>query len=174
MINNSILYFLPARYYNEEEFFITKAFLEKNKFKSFTVSDAINMCEGSNGKKYKADLRIENVNVSNFAGIVLIGGIGAKEYWNNSKLHKILRDFNNNKKIIAAICIAPVILANAGILNGKSGTCFPDVKQDFDRSDIIYKDLSVVLDRNVITANGPRASFEFAESILFMLNKQTR
>jgi protease I len=172
--NNSILYFLPARYYNEEEFFITKSFLEKNRFQSFTASDARDMCEGTNGKRYKADLRLENINQSNFAGIVLIGGIGAKEYWNNSKLHKILKDFNSSKKIIAAICIAPVILANAGILNGKSGTCYPDVKSDFMRSDIDYKDLPVVLERNIITANGPKASFEFAESILFMLNKQTR
>ncbi len=174
MNNNSILYFLPARYFNEEEFFITKNLLEKNNFKSFTASDARDMCEGTAGKKFKPDLRLENINANNFAGIVLIGGYGAKDYMNNSRLHKILNDFNKSNKIIAAICIAPIILAAAGLLNGKSATCFPEVKQDIIKTDIDYKDLPVVVAKNIITANGPKASFEFAESILVLLNKQTR
>jgi protease I len=172
--NNSILYFLPARYFNEEEFFITKNLLEKNNFKSFTASDARDMCEGTAGKKFKPDLRLENINANNFAGIVLIGGYGAKDYMNNSRLHKILNDFNKSNKIIAAICIAPIILAAGGLLNGKSATCFPEVKQDLIKPDINYKDLPVVVAKNIITANGPKASFEFAESILVLLNKQTR
>jgi protease I len=172
--NYSILYFLPARYFNEEEFFITKSLLEKNNYKSFSASDTRDMCEGSNGKKYKPDLRLENINANNFAGFVLIGGFGAKDYQNNSRLHKILNDFNKSGKIIAAICVAPLILVGAGLLNGKSATCFPDIKLDFIRPDIDYKDLPVVVAKNIITANGPKASFEFAESILFLLNKQTR
>jgi protease I len=172
--NNSILYFLPARYFNEEEFFITKNLLEKNNFKSFTASDTWDMCEGATGKKFKPDLRLENINNNNFAGFVLIGGYGALDYLNNSKLHKILNDFNRSSKIVAAICIAPVILAAAGLLNGKSATCFPEVKQDLMKPDIDYKDLPVVVAKNIITANGPKASFEFAESILYLLNKRTR
>ena len=174
MNNNSILYFLPARYFNEEEFFITKSLLEKNNFKSFTASDTWDMCEGMNGKKFKPDLRLENINANNFIGIVLIGGSGAKDYRNNSRLHKILNDFNKTNKLIAAICIAPAILAAAGLLNGKSATCFSEVKQDLVKPDIDYKDLPVVISKNIITANGPKASIEFAESILFLLNKRTR
>ena len=132
------------------------------------------MCEGTNGKKYKPDLRLENINANNFTGFVLIGGYGAKEYTNNVTLHKKINDFNKYNKIIAAICIAPVILAAAGLLNGKCATCFIEVKQDLMKTDIIYKDSPVVVDKNIITANGPKASFEFAESILFLLNKQIR
>jgi len=172
--NNSILYFLPARYFNEEEFFITKSRLEKNKFKSFTASDTGDMCEGTNGKKFKPDLRLENINANNFIGIVLIGGSGAKDYRNNSKLHKILNEFNKSNKLVAAICNAPAILAAAGLLNGKSATCFIEVKQDLIKPGIDYKDLPVVIAKNIITANGPKASFEFAESILFLLNKTKR
>ena len=54
----------------------------------------------------------------------------------------------------------------AGLLNGKSATCFPEVKQDLIKPDIDYKDIPVVVSKNIITANGPKASFEFAESIL--------
>jgi protease I len=172
--NNSILYFLPATYFNEEEFFITKGFLEKNGFKSFIASDTWQMCESTKGKKIKPDLRIENINSKNFTGIILIGGYGAKEYWNNKKLHKILNDFNREKKIIGAICMAPVILANAGLLVGKKATCFPEIKQELMRSDIHYSDMPVVLDKNIITADGPRSSFDFSDSILYMLNKQIR
>jgi putative intracellular protease/amidase len=172
--NNSILYFLPAKYFNEEEFFITKNLLEKNNYKSFTASDTRDMCEGSNGKKFRPDLRLENINSNNFAGFILIGGYGAKDYKNNSILHKTLNDFNKSGKIIAAIGIAPLILVGAGLLNSKSATCFSEVKPDFIKPDIDYKDLPVVISKNIITANGPAASFEFAESILYLLNKQTR
>ena len=74
MNNNSILYFLPGRYFNEEEFFITKNLLEKNNYISFTASDTRDMCEGTNGKKFKPDLRLENINANNFAGFVLLTG----------------------------------------------------------------------------------------------------
>jgi protease I len=171
--NYSILYFLPARYFNEEELFITKGILEKNNYKSFIASDTRDMCIGSNGKKYKPDLKLENIHTNNFAGFVLIGGYGAKDYQNNSRLHKILNDFNKCGKVIAAICVAPLILGGAGLLNGKSATCFPEVKPDFIRPGIDYKDQPVVVSKNIITARDPNASFEFAESILFLLNKRT-
>lgn len=173
MNNNSILYFLPARYFNEEELFITKGTLEKNNYKSFIASDTWDMCEGSNGKKYKPDLKLENIHANNFAGFVLIGGYGAKDYQNNSRLHKILNDFNDCGKVIAAICIAPLILVGAGLLRCQSATCFPEVKLDFVRPDIDYKDQPVVVSKNIITARDPKASFEFAESILSLLNKRT-
>ncbi len=171
MINNSILYFLPAKHFNEEEFFITKNLLEKNGFNSFVTSDIRDFCVGSSGKKYRPDMKFENIHSNNFAGIILIGGYGAKEYWNNSRLHRILDEFNNSKKMIAAICFAPVILANAGLLNGKNATCHPDVKPDLSGTEIEFKDVPVVVSKNIITANGPKASFEFAESIIFILNK---
>lgn len=93
------------------------------------------------------------------------------DYWNNGKLHKILNDFNNSKKMIGAICLAPPVLANAGVLNGKNATCHPDAKQELLRPEIEFKDVPVVVSKNIITANGPKASFEFAESIIFVLNK---
>jgi protease I len=174
-VNNiSILYFLPAKYFNEEEFFITKSYLEKNGYKSFVASDSWGMCEGADGKKFRHDIQLENINAGNFAALVLVGGYGAKDYWNNPQLHKTLNDFNKQKKLVAAICMAPVILAKAGLLDGKNATCFPEVKQDLIRTGITYKDSPVVLDKNIITANGPKASYEFAESILFVLNKQQR
>jgi putative intracellular protease/amidase len=69
--------------------------------------------------------------------------------------------------------VAPLILGGAGLLNGKSATCFPEVKPDFIRPGIDYKDQPVVVSKNIITARDPNASFEFAESILFLLNKRT-
>lgn len=171
MINNSILYFLPAKHFNEEEFFITKNLLEKNGFKSFVTSDKGDFCEGSNGRKFRPDMKLENVHPNNFAGIVLTGGYGAKDYWTNSRLQRILNEFNDSKKMVAAICFAPVILANAGLLNGKAATCHFEAKQDFSRPEIEFKDVPVVVTKNIITANGPKASFEFAESVIFVLNK---
>ena len=76
---------------------------------------------------------------------------------------------NITYKIIAAICIAPVTLANAGILNGKKATVFPSGKNDLIRNGAKYTGDSVTVDGNIITANGPMAAEAFGKKIVEML-----
>ena len=78
-------------------------------------------------------------------------------------------NFNKQNKIIAAICIAPVTLANAGILNGKKATVFPSGKNDLIRNGAKYTGDSVTVDGNIITANGPMAAEAFGKKIVEML-----
>ena len=165
---NSILIFLAANNFSEEEYLITnKVFLKRGK-NVFITSDSNTVCSGDNGMKVKADTDFLNVNEKNFSAIVLIGGNGSKQYWDNETLWRIVKNFNTSGKIVAAICSAPIILARAGLLSKIPATCWNEDKNELIKLGVAYKDRSIVVENGVITANGPQSAEQFAETVLNM------
>lgn len=164
-MQRNILLILPAENFNETEFLITKKTLEDNGISVFIASDSNSLCLGKNGLKVKADMSLYNVHASNFKAVVLIGGSGVKKYWTNKNVHKILLDFNNNKKIVAAICSAPVAIAKSGLLLGKEATCYADDKDELESEGVVYVDQPVVISENIITGQNAGASSAFTKLI---------
>lgn len=81
---------------------------------------------------------------------------------------RIAKQSFDNNKIISAICVAPNILCNAGILNGKRATAWAfEVKN----CDAIVENKDVVIDGRIITANGPEAATKFAEVIYLAITE---
>ena len=169
MQNNSILFFLLSQDFNEEEYNTIKSRLEKAGKQVFITSDAHTVCVGANGMKVRADVDLFNINAKNFSAIVLIGGKGSKDYWDNETLHKIARNFQSAGKIVAAICSAPIILARAGLLTNIPATCWSEDKNELIKLGINYNDRSVISERGIITSDGPRSAEQFAETILNLI-----
>jgi len=166
---NSILIFLSANSFSEEEYLIIKkVFLNADK-RIFITSDSHTVCSGDNGMKVKADTDFYNVNDKNFSAIVLIGGKGSKDYWDNEQLHNIVKNFKRSGKIVAAICSAPVILARAGLLSQIPATCWSEDKNELIKLGINYNDRSVIAENTVLTSDGPRSAEQFAETVLNMI-----
>ena len=165
---NSILIFLPKNDFNEEEFTIVKKRLLKAGKNVFITSDDHSVCSGSKGMKVKSDTSFYNVNVNNFTALILIGGAGSKNYWKSGYLQKIVQKFFNSKKVIAAICSSPIILAKAGILQNKKATCTSEDKMELINSGVDYQDKNIVVDENIITANNSYSALQFSEAILHL------
>ena len=70
---------------------------------------------------------------------------------------------------MAAICIAPSILANTGLLEGKRATAFPSQEGHLVMKRAKFKQTEVVVDGKIVTANGPKASRQFGEEIAKLL-----
>ena len=102
-----------------------------------------------------------------FDAIVLPGGMpGAANLAASKELNSLLKKFNAEKKIIAAICAAPaVVLAPLGILENKSATCYPGDQKAFNKT-IVYKEDAVVVDDNIVTSRGPATALAFAFATL--------
>ena len=109
--------------------------------------------------------------IQDFDVIVFVGGPGAQTYLEDKDAHKLAWDFYEARKLVAAICLAPVILANAGLLIGKSATVWPGAKADLCAGNCIYRDDEVVTDGRIITADGPEAAKKFAETIVKKLTR---
>ncbi len=166
---NSILIFLAANNFSEEEYLIIKRVFLKASKKIFITSDSNTICNGDNGMRVKDDVDFYNVNEKNFSAIVLIGGKGSKDYWDNEQLQNIVQKFKRAGKIVSAICSAPVILARAGLLSNIQATCWSEDKNELIKLGINYNDRSVIAEKGLITSNGPCSAEQFAETVLNMI-----
>jgi len=166
---NSILIFLPATDFSEEEFLTSKRIFEKAGKQIFITSDTYTVCSGEAGLKVGSEMNLFNINEKNFAAFVLIGGKGSSKYWSDKTLHRILKKFKDAGKIIGAICKAPVILAQAGVLDNISATCWKEDKKELIKAGINYQDRSVIAESNIVTSDSPQSAVHFAETVLNLI-----
>ena len=117
------------------------------------------------GRAVTPDITLDKVNAADCDAVIFVGGPGAAMYFKDPAAHKLAQDAAKAGKVLAAICIAPAILANAGVLKGKQATCFPSERVTLAQGGARYQQEAVVRDGNVITADGPRAAAAFAAAL---------
>jgi protease I len=169
------LFIIAQQGYQDWEYETPKQILENEAVRVITASTSIGIAQGSLGGKASVSLTLDKVDVSDYDAIVFIGGPGAVKYQQDPGALSIAKQANQQKKIIGAICIAPTILACAGILKGKRATVWnKDGKQQslLESKGAVYTGESVTIDNNIITANGPQAAKEFGEAVLNILQKK--
>lgn len=109
----------------------------------------------------------ENINWNEVDLIFLPGGrLGTENMRKNSTVLEQCRRFAAKKKV-AAICAAPSILADLGLLNGKRATCHPDYEDRMSGALVTGESLTV--DGNIITGRGLGTTFEFAFMLISIL-----
>ena len=175
-MNRRIALIIAFRDFRDEEYFITKQVLEGAGVKITTVSTNLGKAIGAYGGEAEVDLLIDELNVFDYDGIVFVGGAGAFKYVDDTKAHEIASSAIKENKVLGAICVAPIILAKAGVLKGKKATVWSST---MDKSPIkilkeggaIYEDKDVVVDGNIVTANGPAAAQKFGEVLTEILKK---
>lgn len=131
----------------------------------------------SDGTKQQIDWVLEDFTEEKFDeydALVIPGGPGSSIYlWGNSNVQEVAQYFHNNDKLIATICHACAVPAEAGILKGRTATIYPDdeAKKLFDRCDVLFSDKPCVVDNGakVITAQSPNEAMEFGQAILNFL-----
>lgn len=112
-----------------------------------------------------ADDLIENVNLDDYSGIIIPGGLPAAfNIRDDKRVLDIIRKFDSEKKLIAAICAGPSALAKAGILSKKNATIFPGMEKEL--LDANFVDDAICVVDNIITARGAGLSLEFAYTLV--------
>jgi protease I len=152
--------------FRDEEYKNPRAIFDKNRIKVTVASSSLDMATGMLGAKVKPDILYKDIKVEDYDAIIFVGGIGAKEYWDDAKAQLIAKDVAAKGKLLCAICIAPVTLAKAGVLNGKKATVFSSEKNTLQKNGAIYTGNSVEIDGKIITADGPSSAKEFGEAIV--------
>jgi protein deglycase len=108
----------------------------------------------------KADELIENVDFSGLDMIVLPGGMpGSQNLKNHMGLREKISEFNSKGKLLGAICAAPMVFGDMGILENRNATCYPGFGTYLKQAKL--KNDPVVEDGHIITGNGPGAAFQF-------------
>lgn len=117
-----------------------------------------------------ADLDISEADFSDISGIILPGGMpGTLNLEKNEKVRELIIKCNNENKLIAAICAAPSILGNMGLLDGRRATCFPGFEDTLSGAEVT--DDFVCRDKNIITGKGAGAALCFGAEIVNYYNE---
>jgi protease I len=122
------------------------------------------------GATIDADISLADAATVDYDGVVLIGGPGAEAYWDDATVHEIVQRAAADGRPLGAICLAPVTLARAGVLQGKKATVWPDNRGDLSAAGCDVRDDPVVVDGLIVTGNGPDAAGEFAQAFVTALS----
>ncbi len=120
---------------------------------------------GAHGIKLIADRLFEETNFDNISMIVLPGGMPGSE---NLKDHPGLREqvlkFYNEGKSLGAICAAPMMFGDLGILKDKTATCYPGFESKLTGANVTGADVEIA--GQIITGKGPGVAIKFALEIV--------
>ena len=159
------LFIIAAKDFQDDEFAQPKAVLENSGVEVTVASTTLDEITGMNGAKAQADILLSDAVVADYDAIVFIGGSGAQQYLDDPLAQKIAQDSVAQGKITAAICLAPVILANAGVLEGRNATCYPTNGEVLSGAGVNYTTQPVEVDGKIITADGPSSAEQFGQEI---------
>lgn len=164
-----ILMIISPKNFRDEELLESKDILKKAGFEVVVTSVTSETCIGMFGTMVKPDRVIDELNVEDFDAVVVVGGAGTPVLNQYVKVLQILREANEQKKILAAICLGPIVLAKAGVLEGKKATVFPSGISNIESGGAQYVSKPVVIDANLITSDGPQSVKMFGNAIVSVL-----
>ena len=187
-----VVMIIAFRDFRDAEYFVPKEILEEAGAKVKTASTKKGVAIGADGGDTEVDLLVSEINlaefndlqnksfhdsiqsISSFNAVVFIGGPGCLESLDNEDSYKAAKDTVSQNKVLAAICISPVILAKAGALEGKKATVWSspldrEPIETLEENGATYEDKPVVVDGKIITGNGPDVAEEFGKKILDVL-----
>jgi len=170
-IAKSVLMVIAPNNFRDEEFKEPYDLFTESGMKVTIASTDTVPAKGMLGMVVKPEIELEQVIPDSFDALVVVGGSGAQVLWDNTTLHRIVQNFNNAKKTIAAICIAPVALARAGILKDTKATVSSSVKDEITKEGALYTGADVEISGHIITGSGPQAAKDFARAIFNKLSQ---
>lgn len=121
---------------------------------------------GKYGIPVTADVTPTDINVSEFAGVIIPGGYAPDHMRRNQSLVSMVRAFDQQTRTVAAICHAGWVLVSAGCLKGRTVTSFFAIKDDMTNAGATWQDQPVVIDRNLITSRTPDDLPQFMRAII--------
>ena len=124
--------------------------------------------KGAHGVRLVPDRALDAVKDQSFDMVILPGGQpGVDNLRKDGRVLEVLKRMKSEGKLIGAICAAPMVLRDAGLISGVKLTSYPSVESELSGS--CYETESVVVDGKIITSRGPGTALEFSLKIVELL-----
>ena len=128
--------------------------------------------EGAHRIPVVADKLLKDIKISDAALLVLPGGMpGTLNLKECEPLMDMVRQFAETNRRIAAICAAPTILGDMGILEGKTACCYPGMEGQLKGAKVSMEE--VVTDGNITTSRGMGTAIPFALELVRIFDSET-
>lgn len=160
-----MLYLLLAEGFEETEAVAPLDIIRRAEIPIKTAGVGGRPVTGTHGIEITADCTVDEINADGLDGIILPGGMpGTLNLQKDGRVIELLKLCEREHKLIAAICAAPMILGELGMLDGRAAVCFPGFEDSLEGA--VVSDESVVRDDNFITAKGAGAALLFGAEIV--------
>ena len=128
---------------------------------------------GTHGVPVTADILYEDAEYEDCEMIVLPGGMpGTTNLKEHAGVRKVVKEHTQAGKYVGAICAAPTVLADLGLLKGKKITCYPTVEQEIQGAVLLRTPVAV--DGNIVTGRGAGTAVEFALKLIEVLEGEEK
>lgn len=128
---------------------------------------------------FSVDILLEDVDFQDYDAIMIPGGFGYYGFYEeayNSELLNLIREFDNNNRFIATVCVGAFPVAKSGVLNGRNGTTYNLMngrrQKQINEMGVNIINKPIVIDKNIITSWGPSTAPEVALCLLEMLTSK--
>lgn len=174
MAEKKVVFVIAHEGFQSVEYSVPKTLLEQSGIIVETASNKTMPATANDGSTIEVDMKISDVDINHVDGVIFIGGPGTMDHLDNQESYNLIKQANDLGKLVGAICLAPRILVNAGILENKRATGWNgdnELGPFFKEHNVNYKNEDVVVDGNIVTAVGPNAAREFGEQIISLLEE---
>jgi len=149
--------------------------LRRAEFEVVTAGLHAGLVTGARGMRVAPDAELDAVLAGEFDMVVLPGGMpGARHLRDDPRILALLQRQAAANRYTAAICAAPIVLAAAGLLEGKRATSYPGFVDRLDIPGLQYVSEPVVVDGHVVTSRGPGTAMDFALALIELLAGRAR
>ena len=166
-----MIYILLGEGFEEAEALVTADVLRRANLPVSLAGVGGEYVTGSHSITIRADVKVEDVALSDGDTVVLPGGMGGVASIEGSRAAMALAREAAEKYRIAAICAAPALLARAGLLKrGARCVCYPGMEGELSAAGAVPQmDRAAVADGNLLTGRGPGAAFDFGLKLVEVL-----
>lgn len=133
------------------------------------ASRGVDSATGMLGATVMVDKHLAEVDPKEYDAAIFVGGSGASTYFKDKAAINLAKDAYSEGRVVGAICIAPSILANAGLLEGKKATSYPSQEGNLRDKGVNYTGSSVEMDGRIVTGKGPKVASEFGQKVAEVL-----
>lgn len=172
MASKNVLLVVAAEGFQYVEYMETRKELERVGVEVLVASNLPGLAKAHNDITVPVDVVLSEVDIRKYTGIFLIGGPGALKHLDVQDTHRIMNEMVVAKKPFGAICITPRILAKAHVIVGKKATGWNndnELETIFTQNNVTYVPEPVVVDGNIVTADGPGSAQAFGKAIVSVL-----
>jgi protease I len=169
----TILLIVAPEDFRDEEYFEPRDVFEAAGYTVVVASLTLDAASGMLGGQVVPDLLLADVDVAAYDAVVFVGGPGSAVYFDDPQAHRLAQSAVEQDKVLAAICIAPIALARAGVLEGKLATLSRPDDQcvELEAGGATCTSGPIERDGRIVTATGPEVSTEFAEVVVQALQE---